>query len=308
MTVTILGVPTNSSGTTGGVARAPAAVRSGGLSAELDAIGPDVIDAGDIVVDRPIGVRGEDGVIDGTNLATTLARTRAAVADARRRGDRVILLGGDCPVLIGGLAGCRDAAGLLPGLLFVDGHEDAWPPDLSTTGEAADMELGWLLGRGLDPLSDALRTEIPQLAPELVAVLGPRDRSEIVAAGVEPLDNLVPVLDDVAVARDPAAAAVGALGRIAPDGEPWWLHVDLDVLSTEALPAVDYQQPGGLSWSDLRELADAALGRGGCVGATVTIYNPDLDPDGRFASTIATFVSDLAGRLAPSRGVGERYP
>ena len=297
MTVTILGVPTNSSGTAGGVARAPAVLRTSGLLAGLEATRPDVIDAGDIAVDPPIGTRGGDGVIDSANLATTLARTRAAVADLRRRGDRVILLGGDCPVLIGGLAGCLEADGQAPALLFVDGHEDAWPPDASTTGEAADMELGWLLGRGLDGLGSELRAEIPQLAPERVAILGPRDRSEIVAAGVGPLDELVPVVDDVAVALDPAAAAIRALERIAPEGGPWWLHIDLDVLSTTALPAVDYQQPGGLSWSDLRDLTDAALGRGGCVGATVTIYNPDLDPDGRFATTISTFCLDLADRL-----------
>lgn len=297
MTVTILGVPTNSSGTAGGVARAPAVLRASGLSAGLDAIRPDVIDGGDIAVDPPIGIRGEDWVIDSAILASTLARTRAAVADARRRGARVILLGGDCPVLIGGLAGCLEADGEAPAVLFVDGHEDAWPPDVSTTGEAADMELGWLLGRGLDTLGEQLRAEIPQLAPERVAILGPRDRSEIVAARVEPLDDLVPVLDDVAVAQDPAAAATRALERIAPDGRPWWLHVDLDVLSTSALPAVDYQQPGGLTWADLRDLTNAAFGRVGCVGATVTIYNPDLDPDRRFASTIAAFCLDLADRL-----------
>jgi arginase len=297
VTVTILGVPTNSSGTIGGVARAPAVLRASGLSAEADAARLDVIDGGDIAVDPPIGIRGDDGVIDSAILASTLARTRAAVADVRRRGDRPILLGGDCPVLIGGLAGCLEADGEAPALLFVDGHEDAWPPDLSTTGEAADMELGWLLGRGLRTLSEELHAEIPRLAPERVAILGPRDRSEIVAAGVEPLDHVVPVVDDVAVAKDPAAAATRALERIAPDGRSWWLHIDLDVLATSALPAVDYQQPGGLSWTDLRDLIAAALGHGGCVGATVTIYNPDLDPDLRSATTIAAFCVDLADRM-----------
>ena len=260
-----------------------------------------LVDAGDIAIDPPTGIRGDDGVIDGALLAATLRRTRSAVCDVRRRGARVILLGGDCPVLIGGLAGCLDADGLVPGLLFVDGHEDAWPPHASITGEAADMELGWLLGRGLDGLDDALRSEVPRLAPDRVAILGPRDRSEIVAAGVEPLDDVVPVVDDVAVAQDPAGAARRALERISPDGGPWWLHVDLDVLSSAALPAVDYQQPGGLGWADLRELTIAALGRGGCVGATVTIYNPDLDPGEHRAGTIATFVRELAEGMDAKR-------
>jgi arginase len=292
VTVTILGVPTNSAGKPGGVAKAPAALRRAGLSGDSS-----LVDVGDIVIDPPTGIRGDDGVIDSALLALTLRRTRTAVSEARRRGDRVILLGGDCPAVIGCLAGCLDVAGTVPGLLFVDGHEDAWPSHVSTTGEAADMELGWLLGRGLDGLDEALRSEIPRLVAGRVAILGPRDRAEIAAAGVEPLDDLVPVVDDVAVAQDPAGAARRALERITRDGAPWWLHVDLDVLSTAALPAVDYQQPGGLAWTDLRELTAAALARGGCVGATVTIYNPDLDPGERHAGTIATFVEELAEGL-----------
>jgi arginase len=295
VTVTILGVPTNSAGTLGGVASAPEALRRAGL------VGPLLVDAGDVVVDPPTGIRGDDRVIDSEILASTLKRTRAAVADVRRAGDRVILLGGDCPVLIGGLAGCLDADGQVPGLLFVDGHEDAWPPRASTTGEAADMELGWLLGRGLEGLRETLRNEIPRLAADRVAILGPRDRSEITSAGVQPLDDLVPVVDDVAVTQDPAGAARRALERISPNGAPWWLHVDLDVLSSAALPAVDYQQSGGLSWTDLRQLTDSALQEGGCIGASVTIYNPDLDPGQRFAPAIAAFARDLATRMERSK-------
>ena len=47
---------------------------------------------------------------------------------------------------------------------------------------------------------------------------------------------------------DTARVALAALPR------PWWLHVDLDVLATTQLAAVDYQQPGGLSWDQLQTL------------------------------------------------------
>jgi arginase len=294
--VTLVGVPTNSSGRTDGVARAPATLRRAGLTDGITTR-PTVTDAGDVLVDPPTGTRGEDGVIDGEELATTLARTRAVVAAARRRGDRVVLVGGDCPILIGGLTGSADAEGALPSLLFVDGHEDAWPAHASTTGEAADMELGWILGRGVDGLEEPLRREIPRLMPDRVAVLGPRDRAEIMAADVPTIDDLVAVVDAEMVARDAGAAARAAVDRVAPAGTPWWLHVDLDVLSTDALAAVDYRQPGGLSWVDLRALTAAALGRGACVGATVTIYNPDLDSDARSATAIAGFVLEIVDLL-----------
>jgi arginase len=76
-----------------------------------------------------------------------------------------------------------------------------------------------------------------------------------------------------------------------------WLHVDLDVLSTRALPAVDYQQPGGLSWGQLERLTGAILSSGNVSGMNVTIYNPDLDPDRRFARRIIRYLQTALAYL-----------
>jgi arginase len=298
MTVELIGVPTNSSGTTDGVARAPAALREAGLVEACRATGAALVDGGDVTVDPPDPRRGPEGVIDATGLTATLGRVRRRVAVARRAGRIPVLIGGDCPIVLGALAGVAEPDGTAPGLLFIDGHEDAWPPTRSTTGEAADMELGWLLGRGRDGLPPPLLAEIPTLAPGAVAILGARDRREILEAGVDPLDDLVPVVDDRAVVADPAAAARSALDRIGAPARPWWLHVDLDVLSSAALPAVDYEQPGGLGWADLAALTSAALAIGGAIGATVTIYNPDLDPGRRSAPAIVEAIAGIVARLA----------
>jgi arginase len=181
--------------------------------------------------------------------------------------------------------------------VFVDGHEDAWPSHASTTGEAADMELGLLLGRSIDGLEPALKAQIPRLDLSRVAILGARDRAELDDAGVESLDRTVSLLDDAAVRADPEGVAVEAVGRVVSSGSGWWLHVDLDVLSSEALPAVDYQQDGGLSWTELTALTRSAIAAGGCLGATVTIFNPDLDPDGRYALAIVEFIGEIADSL-----------
>lgn len=297
----LLGVPTNSAGTTDGVARAPAALREAGLAAALARTGP-FRDYGDIVVDRPTSDRSPAGIIDEAGLATTLNRTRIAVRSAVAEGARPIVIGGDCPILIGTMHACLESAGPEPGLVFVDGHEDGWPPRASPTGEAADMELGLLLGRHIDGLSPALRAEVPAIDPAWVVALGPRDWAEIDAAGIERLDDLVTIADDVTVRHDPGAAGAAAArqARAGPTSA-WWLHVDLDALSTEALPAVDYPQPGGLSWRELEAVVDAALELTGCLGATVTIYNPDLDPDRRYARRIVAFVGRLAAALDASR-------
>ena len=146
-------------------------------------------------------------------------------------------------------------------------------------------------------VESSLRSQIPRLDPSGVTILGARDRAELDDARVESLERTVSLLDDAAVGADPAGIASEAVRRVASRGSDWWLHVDLDVLSTEALPAVDYRQDGGLSWADLTELTHSAMSAGGCLGATVTIFNPDLDPDGRYPLAIVEFIGGLADDL-----------
>jgi len=291
MGVVLVEVPLNSSGRHDGVARMPAALRDAGLHEALPALDRVVaVDVGDLVPRRgPSGFLAEDG------LVRAVLGTRDAVGEALAAGSVPVVVGGDCPVLLGPLA-ALEGEGHRPGLVFVDGHEDAWPPSLSPTGEAADSELGLALGRIPGPAG--LDGVLPVVAADDVAVLGARDAAELAAAGCPSLAGEVRLIDGDALAaadalgavRDAVAAAVAGTGA-------WWLHVDLDVLGTDALPAVDYPQPGGIGWERLAEVAAAALERPGCAGASVAIYNPDLD-GGVAAPRIAGFVARLADALA----------
>lgn len=289
----VIGAPFNSDGTRGGVALAPAALRRAGLLAAL----PGAADLGDIDIGEPERVRDErSGLLAIDSWAATTRAVRAEVARTIAGGGVPLLLGGDCAVLPGALAGAADQVGDV-GLVFVDGHEDAWPPHASITGEAADTELGLLLGRH----ADNLPVPVPRLAAEAVAVLGPRDLAEITEAGVPSLAGEVFLRPDDAVRSRPdqlgreAATLAGAAGR------SWWLHVDLDVLGTDALAAVDYPQPGGLSWPELATVTTSALQGGGCLGMSLCIYNPALDGNGDQARAIVRYAAATGRHLRPRR-------
>jgi arginase len=123
-------------------------------------------------------------------------------------------------------------------------------------------------------------------------VVGARDADEIAAAGVASINDLVPVIrPEVLLERGQTAVAAHAVSRLS-DGGDWWLHVDLDVLSSESLPAVDYEQPGGLDWPALTQITQIALASDHCRGWTVTIYNPDLDPEGDGAKAIVSYIAE----------------
>ncbi len=298
MALALITVPYTSTGLTTGEARGPDALRQAGLLAALRATGVDVADYGDVAFSPPTPERDPvSGIIAPETLQEMVLAVRAAVARALAAGRFPLVIGGECPLLLGCLAAARDAYGRV-GLLFVDGHEDAWPPHASTTGEAADMELGLALGSSEATGLTSLAALLPVVQAEDVILLGPRDHDEIAEAGVASLADSVRCYSDAEVRQaGPTRLGKSAADHLQAQAGRWWLHLDLDVLATEALAAVRYPQPGGLTWEDLEQLT-AARQAPGLIGWNLTIYNPDLDPNRADAHRITHFVADVMVNLA----------
>ena len=104
-----------------------------------------------------------------------------------------------------------------------------------------------------------------------------------------------------AVAADPARAGCDGAQHVL--GAPgWWLHVDLDVLDPNVLPAQGppgvADEPGGLTWEQLTTVVTSAVGVGGCLGWSVAIYDPDQDSDRNDAGAIVAFAEGVTGAVA----------
>jgi len=303
--VQLIGVPYNSAGHLGGEAAGPLTLRDAGLVARLQA-GVPAHDAGDVAFAAPDPTRSpRSGLIAEGALASMVGAVHGAVGAAYAAARFPLLIGGECPLLLGALAAARDAYGEV-GLLFVDGHEDAWPPHRSLTGEAADSGLACALGRDIAGLPAALAALLPLVRPDTVALLGPRDADELAQAGCPSLAGVAPLYrPEVITSRGAAAVVAEAMRGLGQAVGHWWYHVDLDVLATDALAAVRYPQPGGLSWADLDVITAAALSSPACVGWDVVIYNPDLDVNAQGARRIVAYIGALAAPLA-ARGSRRR--
>ena len=268
--IRFVNVPFNSAGFSTGVARMPASLGFAGIEVPVS-------------VDP---ARGEHGLIAEPGFRRMVGDVEAVVRECLDADEIPVLIGGDCPIMLGALAAIDD-----PGLVFIDGHEDAWQPTPDVRGEASDSELGIAIGTVAAPVPSVVDAD-------RVVALGPRDADEITQFGQLRIDDVVTLRDDTwvnaATADDLLAVAAGATAS------SWWLHIDLDVLSTDALAAVDYPQPGGLSWATLETVTDTLIGTTGCRGASVVVYNPDLD-EGASSPRIAAFISRLAQRLEVAR-------
>lgn len=286
----LTGIPYTSARDPGGIADAIKVLRGVQLAERLGEHG--VADAGDLELLPPSGERGPSGVLNEAAFERLVDATHVHVHQAHERGRRPLLVGGDCPVLLGALA----ALGGERGLVMLDGHEDVWPPPLSETGEGSDSELGIALGLFPDNMPPPLDRWGALLGPSNVALLGPRDREAMAVAGVRSIsDEVAFFCDDGALPTvEPGAAMADALDAIVAD--TLWLHVDLDVLATDAFSAVDYPQPAGAGWRELEELAAAAIADPRCQGVSVVIYNPDLDPNRDDANRVVDFLARLVQR------------
>jgi arginase len=83
------------------------------------------------------------------------------------------------------------------------------------------------------------------------------------------------------------------------DLDGYWLHLDVDVLDAAVMPAVDSPDPGGLDAARLTGLLTALAP--GAAGANVAVFDPDLDPDGRYARLLVDIATEGLGRLGADR-------
>jgi arginase len=239
----------------------------------------------------------DSGILNAARIRDFSVMLADIVAPVVARGSFPVVLGGDCSILLGNLLALR-RTGRRHGLLFLDGHADFYQPEASPTGEAADMDLALSTGRGPDILADieGLR---PLVRDADIAVLGQRDAAQARDYGSQPLPRTIFAQDLVETRRvgadEAARAAVEHLCR--PELDGFWIHLDVDVLDDAIMPAVGYRMPGGLGWTELETILNAAMRSGRARGINITIFEPKLDKTGGIARDL---VNTLARGLVRS--------
>jgi arginase len=270
--------------------RAPAVYRDLLVAERLGAV-----DLGDVVPPayrdyvRPPGrARNEPEV------AAYSAALGERVATAAEGGRFVLVLGGDCSIVLGALLGVRRAVGGDVGLVYVDGHADFATPQESQTGSVASMCLGLAVGRGDSPLARLAGPNVLVDGKD-VALLGRRDAAdpwyghEALAAS-----KILDLPDEALRARGLAAAAADALERLAsPHLSGFWVHVDADVLNPIEMPAVDSPEPGGPTLDEIVDLLGPLVRHPRALGLELTIYDPALDVERTCAERLFTLFETL---------------
>ncbi|WP_225826506.1 arginase family protein [Streptomyces naphthomycinicus] len=282
-----LGLRPPAPGTVPGCYKLAGALRENGIVRRLGAV------EGGVVV-PPRYDRGDWQEGDGVFNAAAIAAYTVRLADRIERhvtaGDFTLVLGGDCSIQLGASLALRRLGRY--GLASVDASPDFRNPDNSARiGAAGGEELALATGRGQGDLTD-LEGRRPYLRDEDVRVFGTRDAYADDPEIVQLRELKIPVVTVSELrGRGPAdlgAATALSLETAALDG--FWVHLDADVLDPAVMPAVDSPDPDGLLPDEVTALLRPLIRSPRCVGLNVTIYDPDLDPDGGAGALLTDLV------------------
>lgn len=296
----VIGVPSSAGAHHAGQDRAPAALRDRGLIGRLDAGGVHVLDTGDVAGEiwKPDAA---DAVI--RNM-TAVIRVALAVADAVERensaGRTPLVIGGDCTVTLGVIAGLQRVLSDVR-LAYLDGDADLSSPDRTRSGILDASGVAHLLGIADTPLARIGRT-FPMLGRHQLTLLGydPADYDSFDAQALAQRPGLVHA-SDADVRADPIGAAQRAVDAIAHDDASIVVHFDVDAVDSRDLALANFPHYGtGIPLDTAGQVLRTLLSAPGLAAIVLTEVNPSHDPDGtqldRYIDTVATAICDSQSR------------
>jgi arginase len=323
--VGIVGVPTSAGAFAPGQEAAPAALREAGLVGALEQAGLVVVDRGDREVWRWRPDREERRAQNLGKVVEVVRETAGRVEEALAAGELPLVLGGDCTVGIGTVAGVVEwvegedggtpsltnsgevRSGVPPssldpgrttvGLLYLDSHADLNVPGSVHEGALDWMGLAHMFGvEGAREELVGVGPRVPLLEPEQVTLVGwgPEQATEFEREQTEALG--LEVFDVDVVAADPAGAAERAVASLEARCDRVVLHCDVDLVDFTDTPlSENWGRNEGLPYDKFLAVLGTLLEAPSLTGVTISELNPFHTEPG--AGAVERLVSTLAASL-----------
>lgn len=272
----IIGAAASAGAYSPGQEEAPKAFRRHGLVAALAGRGRAVRDRGDVAEFRWRPDLSRPQAMNLEAVRDACERVASHVANAMAADEDVLVLGGDCTVELGTVAGAN-AAGARVGLVYMDFDADLNTPETSDgaldwTGVAHLLDI-----RGCEPSLAALGPVRPMLSPDRLLYFAVENITLPEAATIK--EYAIEIISREE-ARGDIEAATARAANWAERFDCLLVHFDVDVLSFVDFPiAENVRRCDGLKLEQaafvLKRLAALPQWR----GLTITEVNPAHAPD-----------------------------
>jgi arginase len=291
--VAVIGAPLDLGQGRRGVDMGPSAIRYAELAEHLaEKLGIETDDLGNI--EAPVAestAAGDEHARFLPQILELCDRVAKLVAEARRKGDTPLVLGGDHSVALGSLVGMASVHGK-GGVLWIDAHGDLNTPETSPSGNVHGMVLAAALGLGGEAFHYDDWT-LPAIESGKLALVGVRSLDQGERELLKKLDAKVFTMSEIdrrgieTCMREALEHVTGAA----------FLHVslDMDVLDPEYAPGVGTPVRGGLSYREahlaMEMVAESAL----ADSFDVVEVNPVLDRENATGKLAVELVASALG-------------
>jgi arginase len=293
--VALIGVPTSAGSHGPGAERAPAALRAADLVARLEAAGFEVVDHGDTPTFPYQPDEEHPRARNTAAVVEAMGALRTKVELAVKSGALLLILGGDCAITPGTIAGVRRYY-REAGVFWMDRDADLNTPTTSPSGCVHGMTVAHLIGRGAAEIvrfsADMPMVREPNLAIYGIERLDPPEEQFLATALLHSYRAA-----DI-LRRGAAVTARDAVEKIHGRHTPFVLHYDVDVISSPEFTACGFPAEGSLRAAHVREALAEVVAAPQLLAIELCDFFSELDADGSAARFLVDlFAEALAGRL-----------
>jgi arginase len=295
--VKVIGLPMDLGASRRGVDMGPSALRISQIGHRLEALGHEVVDAGNVEVRIAESALGKQQHKFLAEIADACWRLSAETYRAKQEGRVPLVLGGDHSIAIGTVAGVsryyRERGESL-GLIWLDAHGDINTPETSPSGNIHGMPLAHILGIGIPELL-RIGGEPPMVDPKHAALIGVRDLDPGERDHIRKLGIRTFTMRDIDERR--LRAVMEEAIRIATDGTAGF-HVSFDVdwVDPSDAPGVGTPVWGGATYREGHLAMEMIADTGKLVSLEVVEVNPVLDHENETAILATEMILSAFGK------------
>lgn len=230
----------------------------------------------------------ESGVLNADGIVEYAQKQADFILKNHKEDSFNIMLGGDCSILIGTAVALKKLGNY--GLFYLDGHTDFIPVHLSETAAVAGLDLAIVTGMGHEKLTNIQGLK-PYFLEENIFCAGNAETHDEEYVG-QIINSDIHYFDLYELRKNgfgkTAEDFLQMVSSKALDG--FFIHLDVDVLKDELMPAVDSRMEDGIEYENLREILKPLLHSPLCFGIQITVLDPDYDENGTYTKP---FVKNL---------------
>ncbi|MBZ5604174.1 MAG: arginase [Acidobacteriia bacterium] len=296
--IAIIGAPMDLGAGRRGVDMGPSALRLAGLNEKLAALGYEVEDLGNIVVDQPENQ--PMGAINARYLpqiAHSCSRLATMVEQAADEGRVPLVLGGDHSVAVGTVTGMSKhfrKQNQKMGLIWVDAHADMNTPESSPSGNVHGMPLACIVGLGPEELV-CLGGYAPKVDPAQVSIVGLRSVDKVESVNVRGGGVHAFTMRDIDE-RGLRSVMQEAIEHASNGTAGFHLSFDMDALDPQEAPGVGTPVRGGITYREAHLAMEIVSDSGKMASMELVEVNPVIDEVNRTALLAVELIMSAMGK------------